>query len=86
MQHIMSHHHPDMWDGSLKAQQTFFDKSITVRDVEHIAAKAASQMRTSAGRHGGANQKPAKINVNHEGRNYKVTIENDSIVQMYPLQ
>jgi len=85
MRHIMSRHHPDMWAGKTKTTQTFFDRSITVRNIEHIAAKAASQMRTSITRTGDFGQPPAEIIVNSLGRSYYVKIASNSLVQLYPL-
>lgn len=33
MKHILERHHPNYWDGSVKAQQTFFDASMSIEDI-----------------------------------------------------
>jgi hypothetical protein len=36
MRHILSRHHPDFWDGSVKATQTFFDSALSADDIADL--------------------------------------------------
>lgn len=46
MTHFLTRHHPSYWDGSVKTNQTFFNKSATISDVEQ-AIKAVMKAATN---------------------------------------
>lgn len=46
MTHFLERHHPLYWDGSIKKDQTFYDKSMTVSDIEQAIKSVMSACRT----------------------------------------
>ena len=46
MTHILSRHHPEYWDGSRAAVQTFFNRSLTADQIANIAERVMQANRT----------------------------------------
>ena len=57
MSHILQRHHPDYWDGSTKATQSFFDKSMSIGDVEGAVGAVMRQNHDELIRIGSGNGK-----------------------------
>ena len=45
LEHILTRHHPKMWDGSSKAAQSFFDPRMSVADVQDAIGQVMRQNR-----------------------------------------
>ncbi|CAI6231045.1 hypothetical protein NRS6128_02705 [Bacillus subtilis] len=45
MKHILERHHPNLWDGSIKSQQSFLNKEMTVNDVADAIESIMKQNR-----------------------------------------
>lgn len=52
MEHILTRHHPNHWDGSVKARQTFFDSSMSVTDVQGAIGDVMRQNRVTLAQRG----------------------------------
>lgn len=80
MTHILSRHHPTYWDGSTKAQQTFFDKNMSISDIEN-AIKSVLGQNASALRNG---KKDGQIEGTVNGKGYILGLRNGVVGQFYP--
>ncbi|MFD1116916.1 RHS repeat-associated core domain-containing protein [Sphaerisporangium aureirubrum] len=82
MDHILKRHHPKYWDGSQKAEQTFFDESMSVEDVTKAIGAIMRQNRSVLLQKGTSRtfQITGKIN----GITYVLGIKNGRIGQFYP--
>ena len=81
MSHILQRHHPTYWDGSAKATQTFFDKSMSIADVESAIGVVARGNRAELIRIGaGTGQVQGSVN----GVNYVLGASGGRIGQFYP--
>jgi hypothetical protein len=79
--HILARHHPDYWDGSTKMTQTFFDKSITIADIEEISRIAVTQAREELIRGNAMRQ----VTVEFRNKSYVVGFnKGGQIGQLYP--
>ncbi|MGC5332888.1 polymorphic toxin-type HINT domain-containing protein [Micromonospora sp. DT62] len=83
MEHILTRHHPAHWDGSVKAQQSFFDRSMSVEDVQGAIGSVMRQNRDTLARRGGRGMYQVQGNVN--GVNYVLGVNNGRVGQFYPL-
>ncbi|NJN32449.1 MAG: hypothetical protein HC824_20010 [Synechococcales cyanobacterium RM1_1_8] len=45
MTHFLTRHHPNYWDGSVKQNQTFFNKNMTISDVEQAIKSVMNTRR-----------------------------------------
>lgn len=45
MTHFLTRHHPNYWDGSVKQNQTFLNKNMTVSDIEQVVKSIVSNRR-----------------------------------------
>ncbi len=45
MKHILERHHPEFWDGSIKAKQTFFSHDMKVNDITSAVEALMKQNR-----------------------------------------
>ncbi|GDY32629.1 hypothetical protein GTS_42620 [Gandjariella thermophila] len=82
MRHILTRHHPDYWDGSTKAQQTFFDKGTSISDVENTISQVLSQNRDTLIQQGSNGMYQIEGVV--DGREYVLGINRGHVGQFYP--
>ncbi|MFF5400260.1 hypothetical protein ACFY5J_22490 [Peribacillus butanolivorans] len=52
MKHMLTRHHPKYWDGSVKANQTYYNPDLSVNDVKKIALNIAKQNKTTFSKKG----------------------------------
>ncbi|RSM60319.1 hypothetical protein DMB66_24705 [Actinoplanes sp. ATCC 53533] len=83
MEHILTRHHPAHWDGSVKAQQSFFDRSMSVEDVQSAIGSVMRQNRDTLVQRGGRGMYQVQGNVN--GVDYVLGVNNGRVGQFYPL-
>ncbi|MGU3494353.1 RHS repeat-associated core domain-containing protein [Xanthobacteraceae bacterium A53D] len=82
MDHILARHHPDFYDGSVKGTQTFFDRSVSINDIENIATQAVTQQRGPLS----SGNIFRTTRVDYNGTTYQVGFNpNGHIGQMFPL-
>jgi RHS repeat-associated protein len=83
MTHILTRHHPDFWDGSVKATQSFLNRSMTTRDIENAITVVISQNRDLILRNGtrGAYQIRGQI----DGVTFVVGFNEGRIGQFYAV-
>jgi len=81
--HILSRHMPEFWDGSSKAEQTFFDPGMSVSDVQDAIRNVLRQNRDTLISRGTNAIYP--IRGFYGGREYVLGINNGHIGQFYPL-
>ncbi|MCI9888555.1 hypothetical protein JT358_08795 [Micrococcales bacterium 31B] len=82
MTHVLKRHHPQYWDGSTKATQTFFNPSMSVaglRDTIHVALKQGATRLKAAG-----TNKRVEWTGTANGVNYKIVVDKGRVVQFYP--
>lgn len=46
MKHILERHHPNYWDGSVKAAQSFFDRKMSINDIVNAIDSVMKQNRS----------------------------------------
>ncbi len=82
MKHVLTRHHPDFWDGSVKAKQSFFDGKLSISDIQRIAGEVITQNRGIISQKGtnGMYQIEGVV----DGIDYVVGINNGRIGQLYP--
>ncbi|WP_223884208.1 polymorphic toxin-type HINT domain-containing protein [Micromonospora craniellae] len=83
MEHILTRHHPAHWDGSVKAQQSFFDRSMSVEDVQGAIGSVMRQNRDALVQRGGRGMYQIQGNVN--GVDYVLGVNNGRVGQFYQL-
>ncbi|GHE83706.1 hypothetical protein GCM10018772_02740 [Streptomyces fumanus] len=83
MEHILTRHHPKMWDGSVKAQQSFFDPKMSVADVQDAIGQVMRQNRDALVQRGsrGMYQIQGKVN----GVDYVLGMNKGRVGQFYPV-
>ncbi|MEV5509361.1 DUF6531 domain-containing protein [Streptomyces orinoci] len=82
MKHFLDRHHPTYWDGSVKASQTFFDRTMTVEDLKNAVREVLKQNREEIVRRGvrGMYQVEGEV----DGVRYTLGINKGRIGQFYP--
>lgn len=82
MKHILERHHPQYWDGTIKARQSFLEASMTVDDVLDAIRSVLRQNRerlielgTNATFQGAGT---------YAGRSYRIGLKDGRIGQFYP--
>ncbi|RCG29633.1 hypothetical protein DQ384_18760 [Sphaerisporangium album] len=82
LSHVLKRHHPKYWDGSQKAQQTFFDADMSIDDVVKAIGAVMRQNRSILLQKGanGTYQIRGKVN----GITYVLGVKNGRIGQFYP--
>lgn len=80
MAHILERHHPSYWNGTEKAAQTFFDKNMTISDIENAIKSVLSQNAVLL-RSGKINGQITGV-VN--GRTYVLGLRDGVVGQFYP--
>ena len=43
MKHILERHHPEYWAGESKTTQSFFDRKMSIDDIQNVVADLISQ-------------------------------------------
>lgn len=81
MEHILKRHHPRYWDGSVKAERTFFDSSMSVSDVQDAIADVMMQNRDTLIRRGSNGTYQIRGTVN--GVDYVLGLNNGRVAQFY---
>ncbi|NPT38652.1 RHS repeat-associated core domain-containing protein [Paraburkholderia xenovorans] len=82
MKHILERHHPEYWDGSVKAKQSFFDSKMSIGDVSDAVGnvmKQNSSLLESKGAQG-----MYQIKGTYGGTDYVLGVNNGRIGQFYP--
>jgi Domain of unknown function (DUF4157) len=82
MQHILERHHPNFWDGSEKAAQTFFDRKMGITDVADAVEKVLQQNRETLIRRGSRGM--YQVEGTHNGVKYVLGVNQGRIGQFYP--
>ncbi|MBO3083114.1 polymorphic toxin-type HINT domain-containing protein [Cellulomonas fengjieae] len=81
MTHILKRHHPTYWDGSVKGHQSFFDKSMSIDDVQSTLSEVVRQNRDMLMKiDGGYGQVQGRVN----GVDYVMGVSRGRIGQFYP--
>ena len=80
MKHILERHHPEYWNGTTKANQTFFGKKTTVADIEKIIKSVLNQNATSLR----AGVKDGQLSGTVNGARYTLGLSNGRVGQLYP--
>ncbi|MGW2787717.1 polymorphic toxin-type HINT domain-containing protein [Streptomyces populi] len=82
MEHILTRHHPNYWDGSVKKKQSFFDSSMSVDDVQDAIGQVMRQNRDTLVRRGSQGMYQIRGNVN--GVDYVLGMNRGRVGQFYP--
>jgi hypothetical protein len=80
--HILVRHHPEYWDGSIKATQSFFDKNMSIQDVQDAISSVLKQNRDMLIRRGGRGI--YQIEGSYNGVDYVLGLNYGHIGQFYP--
>ncbi|MGW4566614.1 RHS repeat-associated core domain-containing protein, partial [Streptomyces sp. NPDC004561] len=82
MAHVLERHHPEYWDGSVKAKQSFLDGKMSVQDVQDAITETLKQNRDKLVSRGpmGMYQIEGRVN----GVDYVLGIKNGRVGQFYP--
>jgi hypothetical protein len=83
MTHILERHAPAYWDGSVKAQQSFFDSSMSVSDIQDAIGSVMQQNRDTLISRGSRGMYQITGNVN--GTDYVLGLNNGRVGQFYPV-
>ena len=78
--HILSRHHPRFWDGSIKRQQSFFNKNITLKEIICFIEKIIHQNKDFILQN---TDKQYQIQGTMNGEKYVLGINNGKICQFY---
>jgi len=82
MKHILERHHPDFWDGSIKAKQTFFSHDMKVGDITDAVENVMKQNRDTLIKKGTVGK--YQISGQYQGQDYVVGFKNGRVGQFYP--
>ncbi|MET9795758.1 polymorphic toxin-type HINT domain-containing protein [Nocardiopsis alba] len=82
MEHILTRHHPKIWDGSVKPRQSFFDPGMSVADVQDAIGQVMRQNRDTLVQRGSANMYQIQGRVN--GVDYVLGMHRGRVGQFYP--
>lgn len=81
MKHILERHHPEYWDGSVKATQTFLDRNLSIDDITNIADEVLKQNRSTLIQKGTTGMYQVEGTVN--GVDYVVGLNKGRVGQLY---
>ncbi|MBP2898944.1 hypothetical protein J8340_23430 [Escherichia coli] len=81
MKHILERHHPKYWDGSVKAQQSFFDANMSVDNITSAIKSVMSQNRDILGSKGTKGM--YQITGTYNGKTYVLGLNNGCVGQFY---
>lgn len=82
LKHVLERHHPNFWDGSVKANQTFFDKNMGIDDVANAIEQVMQQNRDILISKGTNSMYQIEGVVN--GKGYVLGLDYGRIGQFYP--
>jgi hypothetical protein len=82
LKHILERHHPSFWDGSIKREQSFFDRSMSVDEVEEAIADVMRQNRSTLATRG--TRGSYQVRGTHNGQDYVLGVNSGRIAQFYP--
>lgn len=83
MKHILERHHPKYWDGSVKAQQSFFDANLSIADVQNAIEEVLKQNRDFLAKPtSGDLYRQIQGTVN--GKKYVLGLNHNRVGQFYP--
>ncbi|NNE95550.1 MAG: hypothetical protein HKN24_05925, partial [Acidimicrobiales bacterium] len=83
MIHILTRHHPDFWEGTVRSRQSFLPKSWTVDDIEAAIRHALSENRERVLHR--SEGKPVDLHGTINGRAYSGVVQ-DGVVQQFYLE
>jgi hypothetical protein len=83
MEHFLTRHHPDYWDGSVKSVQTFFDPRMSADELAGIAHEVMKQNRIRLATPN-ATSEIFQITGTVNGKQYVVGLNNGRVGQLYP--
>lgn len=81
--HILSRHMPDLWDGSVKAEQSFFDSGMTTNDIQEAIRNVMEQNRDTLISRG--TNAIYQIRGLYDGREYVLGVNHGHVAQFFPL-
>ena len=82
MKHILERHHPEYWDGSVKAKQSFFSDIMTIDDISFAIEDIMKQNREALINKGAVGK--YQITGLTNGVEYVFGFKNGRIGQFYP--
>jgi len=82
MKHILERHHPAYWDGSVKAEQSFFDADMSIEEL-HTAVREVMQQNREKLIKLGTNERFQIIGT-YGGHRYTLGVTDGRIGQFYP--
>jgi hypothetical protein len=82
MEHILTRHHPNYWDGSVKSTQSFFDPGMSIDDVQDAIGQVMRQNRDTLLQRGSQGMYQIRGNVN--GVDYVLGMNRGRVGQFYP--
>ena len=84
MDHILTRHHRDYWDGSVRNTQTFFSRGMSVDDVQGAIRGVMQQNRGALIQKGTTGRYQVRGNVG--GTDYVLGVNNGRVAQFYPVK
>lgn len=84
MKHILTRHHPKYWDGSVKAAQSFLDKSMSIDEIANTIQSVMKQNRGTLIQKG--TRGTYQIRGYVDGVQYVVGLKNGRVGQFYPVR
>ncbi len=82
MKHILERHHPNYWDGSIKAKQSFLSRKMSINDITDAIGSVMKQNRDTVISKGSVGK--FQISGQYKGQDYVVGFKNGRIGQFYP--
>ncbi|WP_420882910.1 EndoU domain-containing protein [Xenorhabdus ehlersii] len=82
MKHFLERHHPEYWDGSIKAKQSFFSRDMSINDMSNAIESVMKQNRDTMVSKGTIGK--YQITGSYNGQNYVVGFNKGRIGQFYP--
>ncbi|MDE9430163.1 EndoU domain-containing protein [Xenorhabdus bovienii] len=82
MKHILERHHPNYWDGSIKAKQSFLSPKMSTNDITDAIGNVMKQNRDTVISKGSVGK--FQISGQYKGQDYVVGFKNGRIGQFYP--
>ncbi|MEG2909808.1 MAG: hypothetical protein RR945_11335, partial [Erysipelotrichaceae bacterium] len=82
MDHILSRHHLDYWDGTIKAKQSFFEKGTQISEIENAIDAVARQNKDLITEKG--TNAIFQITGLYNGKSYTLGLNNGKVGQFFP--
>lgn len=83
MKHILERHHPEYWDGSVKAKQSFLNNNMSIEEVQTALKDVLYQNRDVLATKGTRGM--YQVTGNYNGVDYVLGVKNGRVGQFYPL-